>query len=325
MSKVLLVCDRPNWAYDAIAQALIKFNNDQSLELTTFYMKGGGNLKEVADRYDLVFILGWQLAGSLGRFRVKNLAPFLRLQNSATGLHSFHSWDGRQAQPDYDPAPPGKLIRFLSKFKGVNAVSQRLYKLFEQSGLANGAYTPNGADTDIFFPDKPLRKDGPLRVGYSGSLKHDWRKGITKFIEPACEKAGVELIKAMPTDDHYVPLNKMYEFYNDIDVYLCASSSEGFSLSVLEASACGRPVISTRVGGCEELIIDGENGFLVDRTVEAMVEKLRILDSDRDRLVAMGAANRKCVEEKWAWKDRTVDWTDFINLCLGANVDTRAN
>lgn len=143
-------------------------------------------------------------------------------------------------------------------------------------------------------------------------MKHDWRKGITEFIEPACKKAGVELIKAMPVDNHYVSLDNMPQFYNDIDVYLCASSSEGFSLSVLEASACGRPVISTRVGGSEDLIINGENGFLVDRDVDAISEKLEIFNNDRQLLEKMGYRNREIVENNWSWKIRTKDWTDFI-------------
>ena len=101
-------------------------------------------------------------------------------------------------------------------------------------------------------------------------------------------------------------------FYNQLDVYLCASSSEGFSLSVLEASACGRPVISTRVGGCEDLIVDGENGFLVDRDIAAFAEKLRFLNNDRTLLARMGHKNREVIETNWSWKVRAKDWLDFI-------------
>ena len=40
-SRVLLVCDRPNWAYDAIAKALIRYNNDPSISFDVAYIKGG--------------------------------------------------------------------------------------------------------------------------------------------------------------------------------------------------------------------------------------------------------------------------------------------
>ena len=319
MNRILIVCDRPNWAYDAIAKALIRYNPDPSMQLDVFYIKGGGSLEEAANRYDLVFPMGWQVLGQLGFWSVKETAGYLDKTRTITGLHSHHSWDKHKTMPDNAPNPPRSLVSFLSKYKGVNAVSKRLYSLFKGAGLTNVVYTPNGADVNIFQPEKPLRKDGPLRVGYSGSYKHDWRKGISEFIEPACKAIGAELVCAMPVGGNYVPLDQMHTFYQDIDVYLCASSSEGFSLSVLEASSCGRPVISTRVGGCDELIIDGENGYLVDRTVAAMVEKLRILDRDRDLLVAMGSAMRKCVEDKWSWNDRAIDWIDFMKHCLDAS------
>ena len=312
MSKVLLVCDRPNWAYDAIARSLIKHCTNRDLFLERFFIKGGKDLRSVASEYDLVFVLGWQLIGQPGRWWVKNLLPFLDKSKVITGVHSHHAWDGRRTQPDKSVPPPGKLVKFLDQFRGVNAVSLRLSSLFEQSGLRKVSYTPNGVDCEIFKPTRALSTNGPLRVGYSGSLKHDWRKGISEFIEPACRKAGVELFKAMPGDDHYVPLDAMPEFYNEIDVYLCASTSEGFSLSVLEASSCGRPVISTRVGGCEDLIVEGENGFLVGRNADEMAEKIVYLKENRDVLVKMGQRNRELVQDKWSWAIRSGDWIRFI-------------
>jgi glycosyltransferase involved in cell wall biosynthesis len=117
-------------------------------------------------------------------------------------------------------------------------------------------------------------------------------------LELACDLPGIELRLAMLRSGQYVPLEEMPQFYNEIDIYLCASSSEGFSLSVLEASACGRPVISTRVGGCEDLIIDGVNGFLVDRDVQAIREKIEFFLANRDAAREMGAQNRKIVEER---------------------------
>lgn len=312
MEKVLLVCDRPYWAYDSIARALIKHNPYKELFLETFFIKGGTDLRSVVEDYDMVFMLGWQLAGELQFLRVKKQFPFLDLSRVLTGIHSHHAWDNRATNPGENVSPPKRLVRFLNQFHAVNAVSFRLCSLFKEAGLRNVFYTPNGVDTDIFRPVKPLFSTGKLRAGYSGSLKHDWRKGITEFMEPACEKAGIDLIKAMPTDDHYVPLDSMPQFYNEIDVYLCASSSEGFSLSVLEAAACGRPVISTRVGGCEDLIVDGENGFLVDRNVDAIADKLKVLDENRELLIRMGRRNRAIVEERWSWAIRSEDWIKFI-------------
>jgi glycosyltransferase involved in cell wall biosynthesis len=166
---------------------------------------------------------------------------------------------------------------------------------------------------DIFKPENENFNSGDsFTVGYSGSEKHDWRKGITEYIVPACKKAGVQLKLVMPVEGQYVPLTEMPGFYNSIDAYLCASTSEGFSLSVLEAASCGRPVISTRVGGSEELIKDGENGFLVDRTIEAMVEKLVLLKNNKDMTIEMGRRGREIAMESYSWEIRAEDWYNFI-------------
>ncbi len=329
ITRILLVCDRPHWAYDAIAQALIRYNNDPDLSFGVAFIKGGKQpIEEAIVGYDLVFILGWQLMGELRPSSVARYIPLFEKRRMVerfpkldtkivvTGIHSHHAWDERLSQPDLNVPPPKSLVRYLNRCKGVNAVSWRLFEIFKQAGVRDVQYTPNGADVELFKPEKPIRKEGPLRVGFSGNKKHDWRKGISKFIEPACNMPGIELKLAMPQDGQYVPLDQMPQFYNEIDVYLCASSSEGFSLSVLEASACGRPVISTRVGGSEDLLVDGENGFLVDRNVKAMREKLEFFLANRDKVIEMGANNHKIVEEKWSWEKRAPDWIEFIKSHL---------
>ncbi|NQT06413.1 MAG: glycosyltransferase family 4 protein [Candidatus Omnitrophica bacterium] len=324
MTKVLLICDKRDWAYDSIAKALVKYNDRKGLALDIYYIKADGrSLKEIHKSYDLCFFIGWQLifAERRGLFgtgrRYKKRFPFIDDDKILTGIHSHHAWDKRETTPDKDVKPPRKLISALERCHGVNVVSKRLYSIFKDSGLKNISYTPNGVDTELFLPTEPVKEDGELRVGYSGSLKHDWRKGITELIEPACKMAGVEFKKAMPSDGHYVPLDDMPRFYNGIELYLCASSSEGFSLSVLEASACGRPVVSTRVGGCVDLVQDNDNGFLVNRDVKDIADKLRFFSDKRSRLTEMGRRNREIIEDKWSWKKRACDWLDFIERNTG--------
>jgi glycosyltransferase involved in cell wall biosynthesis len=315
--RVLLVCDRPSWSYDAIARALVKHNHDRRLQLDVFHLKGREDaLKREARHYDLVFVLGWQLLADLEDGHFGERLPFLDPDKTLTGIHSHHAWDDRRTTPDRSVSPPPCLVDFLGRYRGVNAVSRRLYELFSAAGVENIGYTPNGVDVELFRPVSEPGRTPSLRVGFSGSKKHDWRKGVSEFIEPAAAGlTGVELRLAMPGEG-YVPLDEMPRFYNEIDVYACASSSEGFSLSVLEASACGRPVVSTRVGGSEDLIEDGLNGFLVDRTVEAIRSKLAYFLGDPEALRRMGAANRKEVEQSWSWESRAPAWLDFIRTAL---------
>lgn len=52
-------------------------------------------------------------------------------------------------------------------------------------------------------------------------------------------------------------------YYNAIDIFLMSSKAEGFPMVVVEALACGTPVISTDVGAIRQIVSDGSNGFVI--------------------------------------------------------------
>ena len=68
---------------------------------------------------------------------------------------------------------------------------------------------------------------------------------------------------------------------------------EGFGLVHLEANACGTPAIGTWESGAEEVIVDGENGFLVPQNdPEALAEAIGRLLADATLVQRMGASGR---------------------------------
>lgn len=78
------------------------------------------------------------------------------------------------------------------------------------------------------------------------------------------------------------------------------SHSESFSLTCLEASAHGLPVIATRCGGPEEIVEDEVTGFLVPvGDIEAMSKRMADLLGDPARATAMGIAGRQLVNERF--------------------------
>jgi glycosyltransferase involved in cell wall biosynthesis len=91
------------------------------------------------------------------------------------------------------------------------------------------------------------------------------------------------------------------DLLNLFDIYVCSSLSEGLSLSILEAMASGRPVVATRVGGNPELIVDGDNGYLVaPQNPEELAAKILFLISDRDSRERMGNRGRQIAEQKFS-------------------------
>jgi L-malate glycosyltransferase len=79
-----------------------------------------------------------------------------------------------------------------------------------------------------------------------------------------------------------------FGYYGSLDLYLNTSLHEGLPLSVVEAMACGKPVVSAAVGGIPEIVADGEDGFLVSgRDPERFAERCRRLMRDVPRWRAM--------------------------------------
>ena len=85
------------------------------------------------------------------------------------------------------------------------------------------------------------------------------------------------------------------------------SLSESFGVAVLEAGACGRPAISTKVGGVPEVVKDGETGILVTPgDANALARAILSLAQDADKCRRMGLAGRALVEREYRWQ-RSLD------------------
>jgi len=85
----------------------------------------------------------------------------------------------------------------------------------------------------------------------------------------------------------------MADYYRSADLYMHPAHSENFPLAVLEAMACGKPIVATRIGGIPEQVTEGENGFLPasgdSEAMAAAAEKLLLDDSLRQHLGMNGA------------------------------------
>ena len=89
------------------------------------------------------------------------------------------------------------------------------------------------------------------------------------------------------------------------DVYVALSrlDSESFGVAILEASACGVPVVVSDVGGLPEVVKAGETGLVVPREdPEAAAEAIATLVSDPELGRRMGAAGRAHVEREYSWE-----------------------
>jgi len=96
----------------------------------------------------------------------------------------------------------------------------------------------------------------------------------------------------------------LLQFYSDCDVLVLPSKTEGWGLSLMEAMACGKPVVASRAGGIPELVRDGVDGILVDvGDVRWLAESIVNLLKDPSLRTRMGSSGRKRAQQ-FSW-DRT--------------------
>ena len=94
---------------------------------------------------------------------------------------------------------------------------------------------------------------------------------------------------------------KVAELLGVSEICVLSSKAEGFSNSILEYMAAGRPVVVTAVGGAREVVTEGETGYLVPSGDDAMMaERLIALLQDPERARAMGAKGKRVVESKFS-------------------------
>jgi len=184
---------------------------------------------------------------------------------------------------------------------------------------------PNAVDHATFHPADTAEK-APLRdaLGLPGDavlasfVGGDWRrKGLADVVAAMAEVEDVELVVVGPGDipawrevcrEHGVGdrvhfagrTREPQNYMRASDFYVFPSRYEAFSLSCIEAAACGLPLVTTKINGSEELVEDGVNGFFVTFEAQSLIEPMRRLRDDVALRQRMSDAAAKSAE-RYDW------------------------
>ena len=102
---------------------------------------------------------------------------------------------------------------------------------------------------------------------------------------------------------HFLGIRKdVTELLNAMDVFVLPSiGGEGLPNVVLEAMACGKPVVATQVGGTPEAVHDGENGFIVPpRDIDGLQHALEKILLDRGMIKRFSKRSREIAEQEFS-------------------------
>jgi glycosyltransferase involved in cell wall biosynthesis len=273
----------------------------------------------VEDKVDLVFTNGAPWSATVRVLRPSRLIADCPAHDNEVSVDEFKRL-GYEYPYIHQTIP--ELFKFYSLYlqdADVVVVQAKMnITALEKLGLSCHKYEviPGGTHLPPViapFPDK-------FTVGYLGATGSD--KGLV-YLYQAWQKlalgdeAECMLVGSNFTEKYHVLLepfakqatfhtmgriDKLEEAYGLMSVYVQPSVTEGFSLSILEAMAHGRPVIVSKGAGASELITEGVDGFIVPiRDPGAIAERIEAFRKNPALMVRMGANARKTAE-KYTWK-----------------------
>lgn len=171
----------------------------------------------------------------------------------------------------------------------------------------------NGVDTKKFFPvreKQPISQFTFISVGTLYEIKNH-KLLISAFSILRSKYDGVSLrivgdgvLKDelfQQTEELGISKDVIFEgkqdnvadFLNGANVYVCTSIVEGLPIAVIEAMACGLPIISTPAGGVIDIVEEGENGYIVDYKADHIAEAMERLLTDEILYKSMSVESRK--------------------------------
>ncbi len=197
----------------------------------------------------------------------------------------------------------------------------------------------NGADTNLFCPaaNDDENERMPVRIGIVARLSaekdHQTLLGACKLLACHGDDFHLEIIgdgplrstlektvKTLGLDKH-VSFSGMRhdvpELLRQLDIFVLSSTTEGISLTLLEAMASKLPIVATDVGGNPEVVIDGETGYIVPpQNPAAMANKLLLLINDVNLRRQMGKKGRERVVAQFSIKETAQKYEDLYREVL---------
>jgi len=296
-------------------------------------------VKDSAKFFDVVHIHGNRTTQSpiLHYFLKKNSVPYVVQAHG--GLPSM---SGHRLKRLYDLFFGYPLLRDASK---VIALTRTEVQQFLSVGVPKSkiAVIPNGIDLTEY-------SDLPSKGSFKKKFGLDKNEKIVLYLGRIHEIKGIDILvrafanilhklgdvrlvivgpddgylgeiealtKALRIEGKVLVSGALYgvaklEAYVDADVYVLPSRYETFPMTVLEAYACGKPVIASKVGELTDLVADGQTGLLVDpgNTVQ-LAKNILYLLNDKGRAKEMGLRGKQFVKENFT-VEKAVDKLQYL-------------
>ena len=273
------------------------------------------------------------------------LAPILPLCflecSNTVNVGTFHAYYSRQHL--YRFSQP-IIRRWHSRLHGGIAVSPAARKYVNNFFPMDYRIIPNGIDVDHFAGNAkpwPQYQDGKTNILFVG--RKEKRKGLKYLLEAYCrlkwEHPNTRLIIVGPGDldrDSQgivsarnpgdveivgsVSYRDLPRYYASSDIFCSpATGQESFGIVLLEAMACGKPIVASAIEGYMGIVKEGEQGLLFPRKdPQALADTLATLINNPEYARQLGDTGRRMVEQyRWQAVARQVE--NYYLDCISEN------
>ncbi len=240
-----------------------------------------------------------------------------------------------------------KIVKYnLSKADSVWATSEMLVMALKKLCNKNIHKIPFGIDTNYFKPTnvKGIFESSDIVIGTVKSLEKIY--GIDILLNAFKKISGnnpslplkLIIVGGGSKDEEYKTLAKKLDiadktfftgkieyakvtkYHNMIDIFINVSRDESFGVSVLESSACEKPVIVSNVGGLKEVVKNGDTGFLIEiNNVDNLVSAIEKLVNNKDLREEMGRKGRVWVQQKFDLNNNVDEAVTIYKQLLAKN------
>lgn len=333
--RIALIADKNDWAFHNIATH-IKSSLSDKYTFDIYYTDdyGGDYDKILSDiynnRYDLVHFYWREVILNLYFNIVKT-----KLDHLVDVRESFIDTKLTFSIHDHCLLDSNNLLNYKIVFNYLSdsyiVSSERLFNIYRKLIDYHDPYRviEDGVDLAKFYPKNSKRlldNDRKILVGWAGNstwgkdVSAEDYKGFHTIIKPAVNELKQEgfNIDGIYADRNikHIPHNEMNDYYNSIDIYICASSIEGTPNPILEAFACGVPVVSTDVGVVPQLFGAEQKQFILNvRSKDELKDKLRVLICNPELRMKLSEENISRISG-WTRDDEANKWDDFFSHIL---------
>ena len=280
-------------------------------------------LRKLMKQERIGLVHGFTIKNAVYSSLAARLASVSMRVSAVTGLGYVFSSEDRLARV-LRPALR-MVLRFALSGRGTRLILQNPddVRLFIDSGMVAPEkiclIAGSGVDCARFAPNVAALSgmERPFRIVLPARLL--WDKGLAEYAEASrllrSEGLAIEfLLAGMPDPGNPASIPEallkewseaglvsllgqvedMPSLYNSVDAVVLPSYREGLPKGLIEAAACGRPLITTDVPGCREVVTHEQDGLLVPvRDSIALAAAIRRLHGDRELCRRLGAAARE--------------------------------